>query len=289
MISSLQFGYSPRRFVDEEHVHRLAQTECALPPITVHRSTMQVIDGVHRSRAAVLRGRRHIEVVYFEGSGEDAFLQAVTANISHGLPLSLPERKAAAMRIVSTHPHLSDRAIARHAGLAAKTVAALRERSTDESAQSNARLGVDGRVRPLSGEEGRRRAAEVITERPHAPIREIAKVAGVSVGTAHDVRGRMRRGEDPVRPQSRGGAVPDDPVDVSPLLRRLVLDPAMRHTEAGRKLLHLLHTRSVPVPDWSQLVGGVPSHCSPAVAAIAQQNAENWQRLARLLSEGELR
>jgi ParB-like nuclease family protein len=317
LISTLRNGYSARRSVDEEHIHRLAQSEEALPPILVHRASLRIIDGVHRVQAAILRGHEEIEAVFFDGTEEDAFIRAVAENITHGLPLTLADRKAAALRIISARPHLSDRAIARHSGLAAKTVAMLRQRSSEHSPKSNTRVGADGRQRPLNGAAGRHRAAEAIAQRPDAPLREIARIANVSLGTAHDVRLRLRRGEDPVparflsSPGDEGcpttpSSQPDgdqvepvaaqdaaalepssraDAVDLFPMLRKLVKDPALRHTEQGRELLRLLHTRCMPVNDWSAFIAAVPPYRAETIALIARQCAESWDRLARGLEQ----
>src|SRR5262245_51146343 len=59
---------------NETHAWLLAETEAALPPIVVHRETMRVIDGMHRLRAAVLRGQKTIAVKFFEGDEKDAFV-----------------------------------------------------------------------------------------------------------------------------------------------------------------------------------------------------------------------
>ncbi len=91
-----------------------------------------------------------------------------------------------------------DRAIGRSAGLAAKTVAAIRKRSSDDAPQSNARVGRDGRVRPLDSTEGRQRAAEILTDRPETSLRDAARAAGISPATVLDVRKRLERGEAPV-------------------------------------------------------------------------------------------
>jgi hypothetical protein len=40
----------------------------------------------------------------FEGADEEAFVLAVSENISHGLVLTLPNRRAAAARILESHP-----------------------------------------------------------------------------------------------------------------------------------------------------------------------------------------
>ncbi|WP_018657712.1 ParB/RepB/Spo0J family partition protein [Actinomadura flavalba] len=293
-LSALRLGVSPRATPDEEHIRRLAQTEHPLPPILVHRSTMLVIDGLHRVMAARLRRSETIDVEFFEGSERDAFLLAVAENTWHGLPLSLAERKEAAVRIIHSHPELSDRAVAEVAGLAARTVASLRRRSSESFPQTNTRVGIDGRARPLNAAEGRRRAAEAMTADPTASLREIARRARVSLGTAHDVRVRMRRGESPLpagadrsQPAAQAGASADAPpdeealTDMAVMLRRLARDPALRQTEPGRELLQLLYSRALIGTEWRDLVDAIPPHCIDAVAVVARRCAESWNGIAR--------
>ncbi|HEY1620466.1 MAG TPA: ParB/RepB/Spo0J family partition protein, partial [Streptosporangiaceae bacterium] len=121
-VAALLVGDSPRlQGESNEHIRMLAATDAQLPPILVHRPTMQVVDGMHRLRAALLRGQPTISVRFLDGSAEDAFISAVQANIEHGLPLTLADREAAADRIIATHPWRSDRWIATVTGLAAST------------------------------------------------------------------------------------------------------------------------------------------------------------------------
>ncbi|MDN3354739.1 ParB/RepB/Spo0J family partition protein [Actinomadura sp. DC4] len=262
-----------------------------MPPILVHRSTMRVIDGMHRVRAAVLKGCREIDVAYFEGSEDEAFVLAVRENISHGLPLSLDDRKAAASRIISSHPRLSDRGIAAYTGLSGKTVAAIRRRARADAPESAPRIGTDGRVRPLTATEGRRRASELIEAHPHAPLREIAKAAQVSLGTAHDVRKRMRSGLDPVPPKVRaadGETLPPAPPRRTPerlkslgaMVESLARDPSLRQTDHGRELLLRLRASVLTPEDWARLIAAVPAHCTEGVVEIARQCAETWNRFA---------
>ncbi|WP_214110399.1 ParB/RepB/Spo0J family partition protein [Acrocarpospora catenulata] len=290
-IASLRPADSPRLSgEDADHLIRLAGLETSLPPILVHRQTMRVIDGMHRLRAAALRGQDTIEVRFFDGSEADAFVRAVQENVAHGLPLTLADRKAAAERIIASHPTLSDRAIAQCTGLAAKTVGGVRRRSSADSPQSNERLGVDGRLRPLDGGEGRRRASEVIAARPDASIREIAAAAGVSLGTAHDVRARILRGADPERPKPPAGRPPKertDPTDRPAILQTLRKDPSLRLTDPGRELLRLLHSRAIAVGDWRDLVDAVPAHCMDSVARLARDCAEAWGQFATELQRRE--
>ncbi|TQF07256.1 transcriptional regulator [Kitasatospora acidiphila] len=281
----------------------LAGLESALPPILVERRTMKVIDGIHRLMAAFVKGRQSIEVEFYDGPAEDAFLRAVEANVSHGLPLSLADRRAAVERIISSHPALSDRAIARIAGVGAKTVAATRKRSTAADAQLDGRVGRDGRVRPVNGALGRLRVAELIAERPDASARELARIAGVSPATASDVRKRLRAGEGPLaagvttasaaldRQAVQGGRgssarplrlVQGDPTE---LLEKLLRDPSLRHKEEGRQLLRLLRQNSLGTHQWSELTAAVPPHCSDLVVSLARQYAATWQEFAQELDE----
>jgi ParB-like chromosome segregation protein Spo0J len=160
---------------DKAHIARLVEMETSLPPILVCKRTMRVIDGMHRLLAASLQGRESIEVIFFDGTEADVFLRAVQENIAHGLPLSHADRRAAAERVIASHPHMSDRAIGYSVGLAAKTVAAIRKRSGEEVPQSAARVGRDGRVRPLNSADGRRRAAELLAQQPTASLRDVAR------------------------------------------------------------------------------------------------------------------
>lgn len=301
-ISSLVPGDSPRSEQDQEHIARLAEIEEPLPPILVERHSMRVIDGMHRLLAMVLKGHETIEVEFFDGTTEDAFLRGVTANVTHGLPLSHADRKAAAARIVRSHPHMSDRAIARAAGLGAKTVAAVRRTAGDALTCVNARVGRDGKVRPLNSAEGRLRAAEVLAERPEASLREVARIAGISPATVSDVRKRIAVGELPVTvrpgaadPRENAAAAPAqdlcaagsrgpkqiDQVDPTPILRKLLRDPSLRHNEDGRNLLRLLQQNAAAMS--SELTVVVPPHCRELVVKLARQYAEIWGEFAREL------
>lgn len=296
---------------NEEHIRLLAESNTDLPPIVVHRQTMRVVDGMHRLRAAMLRGQETIRARLIDGTMEAAFVVAVEANIAHGLPLSLVDRESAAARIVGSHPHWSDRAIANITGISARTVAVIRRGVTADQRQSGSRIGKDGRVRPVNGAEGRRRAGELLERRPNASLREVAREAGISVGTALDVRERVNRGEDPVRPgqrragQRREAGVPDrtdrtdrpdrpprrprvierpnESRDRATILRNLRRDPAIRFTDCGRELLRWLDMHAVGVDGWKEAVATVPAHTGYVIAELAQTVAEEWLELAEHL------
>ncbi|TMQ89733.1 hypothetical protein ETD83_38635 [Actinomadura soli] len=214
-IDSLVVGESPRQDGENlEHVRTLAEAAENLPPIIVHRPTMTVIDGIHRVQAAILNGLDTISARLIDCDAKEAFILAVEANVSHGLPLSLKDRVSAAERIIADNPQWSDRGVAAATGLSGKTVSRIRQQQAAENGQPNVRMGRDGRLRPLDSGDKRRQAAAMINDDPGTSLRTVARATGLSLATVQDVRHRIKRGEDPVpaRYRSRPGhAVPDAP------------------------------------------------------------------------------
>jgi len=308
-VDSLVFEGSPRLDgEDQEHIRLLAESSDALPPITVHRPTMRVIDGVHRVRAALLNGIKEINARLLECSEDVAFVLAVKANVTHGLPLSQPDRAAAAGRIIASHPHWSDRAVAAATGLSDKTISRIRGRSALETPQSNTRLGRDGRLRPLDSGTRRQRAAAMINDKPEAGLREVARATGLSAATVRDVRQRIDRGEDPVpgkyRPVEKADSAaatavaqpPRTPATSRPrrieahtdrnnLLAKLRLDPSLRFNEAGRNALRWLHHHTLDAKCLESLCRGLPDHWAPVVASLARSCAAEWTMLAQQLEQ----
>jgi ParB-like chromosome segregation protein Spo0J len=305
-LAAIRNSYTPRKNkANESHIQVLAQSPLPLPPILVHRDSMRVIDGVHRLRATELRGHSTIAARLFEGNDAEAFALAVHLNVTHGLPLTLSERKAAAQRVLASYPHWSDRSIGLIAGVSNKTVGKLRGCATEEISQLNPRLGRDGKVRPVSPANGRHRAAEFLSTNPRASLREIARKAGVSVTTARDVRKRIDNGDNPLPDNlakkvghsaapavtaANGAATPL--ANSSPgtrkhpegrgrdLLQRLRNDPSVRSSERGRELLRLLSTVVVAITACNEFAEAAPTHCSGTFAEIARNNARAWQEIA---------
>lgn len=308
-ISSLLEADSPRCLGEEiEHVQALVEVEAVLPPIIVHRVTMQVIDGMHRIRAAVLRGDKHIRAHFDEGAEEDVFALSVAANVAHGLPLSAADRVVAAERILLSHPHWLDRAVAGITGMSATKVADIR-RGVAGADTPRSRLGRDGRSRPLDGTQGRERACELMRENPHASLRQIAKEAGISPATAADVRARLRSGVDPVPARQRqrqtegrraagagkqAGVVQlTDPsqslAELVALSDRLRRDPSLRFNEVGRTVLRMLDACAIAVQEKQRIVDSLPAHCRGSIAEIVQAYAEVWRALGDELSRATTR
>lgn len=305
-ISALIQSDSPRiSGPDLHHVQALAESLTDLPPIVVHRATMRVVDGAHRVRAVMMHGAKDIGAIYIDGDDADAFVLAVQLNARCGLPLSQADRASAAARILSSHPQWSDRVIASVTGLAAKTVASIRQRATVEGGQLNIRVGRDGRVRPVSSAEGRRLAARLIAEMPDASLRVIAQTSGIAIGTVRDVRERLRRGEDAVPAQQReaerrqldqrsrlpsarnSGVVsaPASAVNVRTNLQNLRQDPSLRLNETGRTVLRLMDLHLIDARAWDQFLANIPTHLAEMIAEIADECARTWTTFSRRLRE----
>ncbi|MCT2581953.1 ParB/RepB/Spo0J family partition protein [Actinophytocola gossypii] len=276
----LRVAGSPRSTgVDERHVRALAEVIDSVPPILVHRGTLRVLDGVHRVHAARSLGRTAVRAQLLDGADADVFVAAVRANTTHGLPLSLGDRKAAATTILRSHPHWSDRLIADVVGLSPKTVGAAR------TTACAVRTGRDGRARPTDAAERRRRAAALLREDPALSLRQVAGLAGISPETARSVKARLARGADPVGRCGPSGPrhVPPPGPDLITRVRRLRADPSLRFTEPGRALLRLLELHAAGDGRWESLADGVPAHCGPVVAAVAVEIAHAWRTFAEQL------
>lgn len=306
-FAQLRVSDSPRiRGESAEHVRLLLESEIPFPPIIVHRSTMRIIDGMHRYRAAEARGDTEIDAVLFDGAESEAFVLAVRSNVRHGLPLSLADRKAAAQRILVSFPQWSNRSIARVVGLSHKTVGAMRSRPTGDNSQLGERVGDDGRARPVDRNAGRHRAGELLHNTPDMPLSRVSNIAGISPTTAQNVRDRMRQGEDPTLPRNElaggpGDASPPptqkrqptpqppkqnsrDQNDLHAVLEHLKSDPVLRFTDFGKMLLRLFQLHVEAESGWDRVIENVPGYHTELVARAAKQCSEAWQRVEERLT-----
>jgi ParB-like chromosome segregation protein Spo0J len=312
-VNKLEKGNSPRLGGESgSHVQALAQVIDLTPPILVHQSTMRVIDGMHRLRAAMLIGRPTVRAMLVDCSESEILVLAVQENARHGLPLSLRDREAAALRLLISETSWSDRMVARTVGLSPGMVARIRERSTAGSGQSN-RVGMDGRVRPVDLTEGRRRAADFLADNPEASVREIAKAANISLSTAHDVRKRIAQNQDPIplRPSkatpestadgnktskaSRTADAEDNSnprslpnrdkaystdVDWGELRNFIVKDPTIKYKQSGRELVKWLDRHWIELAEIDQHIDAVPAHLAHHIALVAERLAGEWKLIA---------
>jgi hypothetical protein len=137
--------------IDADHVRTLEETSESWPPLKVVQQGERylLVDGFHRLEAARNLGFESVRVEVVDAPVDgDLHALAFALNAEHGRPLSLPDRRAFADRLLRAQPHLADREIARRCGLAANTVGAIRGR-LEESAQieqTTERVGHGGYV-----------------------------------------------------------------------------------------------------------------------------------------------
>jgi len=315
-IGRLDLSGSPRLGgIEKRHVSALAQlAPSALPPVLVHQRTLRVIDGVHRVHAAIVRGDATIAAELIECDEGELFVRAVQANASHGLPLSLEDRRAAGRRILEAHPDWSDRMIAKIVGLSPNTVGSMRRRQVAAADASGRRVGLDGRTHRLSPGDSRYAVREVLARNPAASVRELARSVGISVGRAHVLRRELLDGElhegapaGGIRVEARGdgdggcgcGCVCSCEADTDAgwrkaaakrhlggkvvpgsLVKMLAADPSLRLNEQGRGLLRLFVMQAIDPAEWSNLVDVVPAHRADVVIELAEGLSQTWSRFA---------
>jgi ParB-like chromosome segregation protein Spo0J len=295
-LDALHVGPSLRvEGLDARHVAVLAELAGAWPPIVVRREDRSVVDGQHRVAAARRLGLATLQVNWFDGSAEDAFVEFVRCNVGHGLPLGLAERRSAAGRILRSHPERSDRSVASVCGVSPKTVARLRDELARSAPQlvPMRRVGRDGRARPIDAVELRARISEELERRPEASLRSIAAAVGSSPETVRSVRGKLQavdRGS--VNPEL---ASVDTEATVLGLLtrrahtgHRLEGDQAFATREGGCEFIEWFDSTAVePADQWAH-VGSVPRSRIYEVADEARRRATFWSHFADSL-EGQVR
>jgi hypothetical protein len=275
-INSLKFDMSPRENAEDQgHLNALIDLFPRLPPIIVHASSMQVIDGVYRVLAARALDMPTIRAVLFHGTEADAFVHAVQCNVAHGKPLSLREREAAASTLLGHGIDWSDRRVAEVCGLSPTTVGRIRNLRGNVRPQSS-RIGRDGRARPVDPVELRQRIAETISAFPAASTREIASRSGASQGTVRDVRERLRDGRSVAR-----ALEPTHPPAGDNRTSTVVADMALTASEDGSEFTRWFESHLVrDDTDWMPYIGAVPKSRVYEIADAARRCGESWQRLA---------
>jgi ParB-like chromosome segregation protein Spo0J len=288
-VATLKTGIHLR--LDGEDLGHAQSLACRLddcPPILVDKRTAMVIDGAHRLLAARLLKRETIPVRYFTGTDNEAFIEAVKANVSHGKPLSLAERETAAKTILGMHNDWSDRLVAQICGLSDKTVGRLRK-ATAEIPQLATRVGRDGRQRPTDTRLLRNGIADALRAEPDARPDDVARSLSTSPSTVRDVRKRIERGEDPVRPvrATRPISYRDSedrrarstaPVDWKN-------DRAILSLPGGGGFAEWLAQTNIESRDWEAHLSEIPLGRIPQLIADAKSRAAEWTNFAESLED----
>jgi len=260
-----------------EHIEQLVALGGGWPPILVRRDGATVVDGAHRVAAARRLGLARVEVVWFDGTDEDAFIEFLRRNVSHGLLLTLQERKRAAVRVLRGHRAWSDRRIAEVCGISPKTVARLRggasDCPTEEDAQLDAamRVGRDERARPVRRGSVRLRVVEALHAQPDASLRTIAAAVGVSPETVRLVRMNFAALPEP--------RATDDDATTEPAWQA---DAALVSAADGADFLAWFDQTAITDDDLVR-AAAPPLSRVYELADEARRRADLWLRLARTL------
>jgi ParB-like chromosome segregation protein Spo0J len=281
--------YAREGGLDRAHVAALAEVPEAWPPIIVARDDHSVVDGHHRVAAARDLGLLRVRAVFFDGTPDDAYAEFVRQNVTHGLPLSLAERRRAARHMLSADASRSDRSIAGDCGLSPKTVANLRSElappATGGEEALARRTGRDGRARPVDVAELRARITRALEAEPTAPLREIARQVGASPETVRSVKLRMNetaRNREP----SPGATILGLHMDCG--ARGLTDDPTFVSRDDGDTFAKLFDATTVERASLLAHVESVPLSRIYEVADEARRRADYWREFADVL-ESRLR
>jgi hypothetical protein len=242
------------RPVDHDHAACLAVAVEKLPPVDVVKlngSRFGLLAGYHRREAHQVAQVKTMRVVVHDLDPEQWFLFAVRSNLEHGLPLTMPQRKAAAKRMLEEDPHRSDRDIAADCGLTHPTIAKLRRPDPDDDPTGNTyqlnpetRIGRDGKARHLptqprtSDPTPDEWAAREDGETPDGGVKDLrlqedgkpelaeARELNAKIGLANacDLIARLNvtlADEDVLRIAPQAGGELPDPLEVSMLITRL--------------------------------------------------------------------
>ena len=290
-LADLQAGLSPReREVDPSHVAALAELGGDWPPILVARCDGTVIDGYHRVAAARSLGLGKVQAVLFDGTADEAFVEAVRRNVEHGLPLTIGERKAAAERLLHEDRNWSDRRIAEVCALSARTVARLRAASGRQANEAERRVCRDGRSRPAQPEATRVRILDAVRANPDASLRAIAQAIGTSPETVRRVRQDFKQSKDKVSASTPASLVPAETVFArSPSLsaatsRQWAADRAITSAPDGTQFAEWFGRTDVAA-DWRCYVTSVPLSRVYEIADEARRRAQAWGEFADMVEQ----
>lgn len=294
-LDCLRKGPSPRRgSVRAEQVEALLATPSTWPPILVHRPSMAVIDGHHRLAAAKRLGLTSISAVYFDGNSEMAELEAIRRNVTHGMPLTLAERRSAASRILKRYPGWSDSKVAEICGVSSKTVGRLRSQVVGGSnLPTEWRVGRDGKRHPARSGAARDRVLKLLADQPSLTVRDVAETTGVSEQTVRSVRKRLEeqdldadRGTPPelVR-ENRSISIPHIRSVEAPYtgLQKVSVwhnDTACSSTEAGQLFATWFDGHSIDNIETTTYVSCVPLSRIYDVIDESQRRSKFWSNYA---------
>jgi hypothetical protein len=68
--------------------------------------------------------------------------------------------------------------------------------------------------------------------------------------------------------------------EINIILEKLSRDPALRHSDAGRKLLQVIRAKAIDSAARAALLQESLPHSRPLLARLARYNASMWEKIA---------
>ena len=284
-----------------DHVEAMRPFVDSLPPVTLrpHKRDghYEIIDGSHRVSAHRRENRAVIDAIVLELDDASAIEVGTKANIAHGRPLVVEDRRRNARRLIAAAPDWSDRRIAESCGLAHATVAGLRpvEGSGGQSDHLNRpapkRTGGDGKSYPTPDAAAANRASaeKIVEENPDVTVSELAEKSGVSKGTASGIKNGKTRGhlrDVSATDEERSEVTVADVV--VPLPSSWVKTPAAKRSNDGAEFCAWMDRRTIRGSDPDQMVQTyarkVPGELFAQAEAAARVQAGLWADFADAVS-----
>jgi ParB-like chromosome segregation protein Spo0J len=247
--------------------------------LVVRQGDNTIVDGNYRYLAARELGHAHVSCIWFCGDDDEILVEALHRNRSHGLPLSLAEREAAAVHLIEFHPEWSNRRLAEACGLAPGTVRRIRDSGPPPAEPVSIRIGRDGKRRPADAQHARQRVLSALESHPTHSLRDIAGLAGSSPETVRSLKKRMGApGLGEVLALDPANALASDSAETM----RWTSDSALQSAPASNQFLSWFEKTTV-AEEWQSFVNDIPLSRAYEVADEARRRASTWQSFASTL------